>query len=114
MSTGCRPCFLLSKIEEYRPLRAAESTPIHRRWGQKWDQSIARNVRGSLGAEAPIPLLLLLSARRRWRDVAFQPHVDDDISIMLIIVRGVEHQDGTSSDFAFSVRPWRFHQLIEI
>ena len=45
--------------------------------------------------------------------MSFQPHVDDDVSVMLVIVRRVEHQDSAARDFPFSIWPRDFHQLIE-
>ena len=56
-----------------------------------------RMISASAHAEAcalrTVRALLLLRPRRgRWH-VALQPHIDDDIAVVLVIVRGIEHED---------------------
>ena len=48
--------------------------------------------------------------------MAFQPHVDDDVTVMLVIVGDVEHQRGASDGIAWphaNTRP-NPHRLSEV
>ena len=61
-------------------------------------EDLTPNTRGE-GRAQTIPLFLGRPdrLRRRRRNVSLQAHVDDDVSVVLVVVSDVEHQHGTTN-----------------
>jgi len=64
-----------------------------------------RVVAGLMTNSGRAALFFSFGARRRRWHVAFQTQIDNDVAVMLVIVRGVEQQDGTATGLRGSIRP---------